>query len=389
MKIGILTFHSQLNYGGVLQCWALVQALKGMGHEVVVIDRWVTPDNSLLDGPFGHAGVLGWLSIALHVMAGCGSLGGIIRHWRTRRFVKALGLTPYHFYDWKDAPKELGIDCLIVGSDQVWHGGDWGWPTPEPYLLKGAPRVRAIAYAASFGMKALPPEYDYAAGFRRFSAISVREAEGVALVASQGSRATHVVDPTLLLPPSEWSRLGRWKRVPRRLVCYFLSQDVSQAVKVLEPWTRKNNCTVEVLCDSAPCKPFPRTIRDAFRRILDIVTGFFHPHHVRICSGYGPREFVRAFARADMCITDSFHAVMFSSVFDCNIRFLRPKIDSRRAMFARIEEFAEKHIVGDMFVNGVDHALSSFDSGVRVSFRQDGIATRRSFSEQWLREALS
>jgi len=30
MKIGILTFHSKLNYGGVLQC-ALVQTVKRVG----------------------------------------------------------------------------------------------------------------------------------------------------------------------------------------------------------------------------------------------------------------------------------------------------------------------------------------------------------------------
>ena len=28
MKIGILTFHSQLNYGRVLQCWALQTGLE-------------------------------------------------------------------------------------------------------------------------------------------------------------------------------------------------------------------------------------------------------------------------------------------------------------------------------------------------------------------------
>ena len=49
MKLGILTFHSQLNYGGVLQCWALVQALthllseelrvKREECEVMVVDR--------------------------------------------------------------------------------------------------------------------------------------------------------------------------------------------------------------------------------------------------------------------------------------------------------------------------------------------------------------
>ena len=37
MKLGILTFHSQLNYGGVLQCWALQTALEKLGHEVVPI----------------------------------------------------------------------------------------------------------------------------------------------------------------------------------------------------------------------------------------------------------------------------------------------------------------------------------------------------------------
>ena len=40
MKVGILTFHAQLNYGGVLQCWALREALKRMGHTVVV-DLWL------------------------------------------------------------------------------------------------------------------------------------------------------------------------------------------------------------------------------------------------------------------------------------------------------------------------------------------------------------
>ena len=30
MKLGILTFHSQLNYGGVLQCWAIFGIMLSM-----------------------------------------------------------------------------------------------------------------------------------------------------------------------------------------------------------------------------------------------------------------------------------------------------------------------------------------------------------------------
>ena len=37
-KIGILTFHNALNYGAVLQCYALQHYLQEKGHDVEVID---------------------------------------------------------------------------------------------------------------------------------------------------------------------------------------------------------------------------------------------------------------------------------------------------------------------------------------------------------------
>lgn len=38
MRIGVLTFHRALNYGAVLQCFALFKTLKSMGHDVEIID---------------------------------------------------------------------------------------------------------------------------------------------------------------------------------------------------------------------------------------------------------------------------------------------------------------------------------------------------------------
>ena len=38
MKIGILTFHNAINYGAVLQCYALKEFLSMRGHVVEVID---------------------------------------------------------------------------------------------------------------------------------------------------------------------------------------------------------------------------------------------------------------------------------------------------------------------------------------------------------------
>ena len=71
MKIGILTFHSQLNYGGVLQCWALKTALEGMGHEVVV-DRWHFPDNRMMRQEFATLTFKGWVKLLIRGLLGCG-----------------------------------------------------------------------------------------------------------------------------------------------------------------------------------------------------------------------------------------------------------------------------------------------------------------------------
>ncbi len=38
MKIGTITFHGALNFGSALQSYALQEVLKGMGHEVRIID---------------------------------------------------------------------------------------------------------------------------------------------------------------------------------------------------------------------------------------------------------------------------------------------------------------------------------------------------------------
>ncbi len=387
MKIGILTFHSQLNYGGVLQCWALKEALKGMGHNVVVIDRWLDERNVLLKGVFAHFSLRQWLGVMVRGLLGCGHLSFLLRRIRTMRFVKKLGLTSYSFCDWKDAPKDLGVECIVVGSDQVWHGGDWG--NPLPYLLDGAPSLPAIAYAASFGMKELPQEIDYCSGFRRFKAISVRELEGIDLVEGTGYEnvVQHVVDPTLLLVSEQWRRMGNWRKVPRRVVCYFLSEDVEKAIQILEPWARKKNYSVEILCDERK-GAVPRSFREFGVRLNRMFCSCLPVHRTHLRTSYGPIEFVRAFAQAEMVITDSFHAVMFASIYGCNLRFLKPMTEFRKRMFSRVEEFARDLIVGDLFVENLSAALFSFDKGVDITFRQDIIARSRKESARWLMKAL-
>lgn len=48
MKIGLLSYHRNYNYGWNLQCYALMTVLKSMEHEVILIDKMKFSNKSLL-----------------------------------------------------------------------------------------------------------------------------------------------------------------------------------------------------------------------------------------------------------------------------------------------------------------------------------------------------
>lgn len=388
MKLGILTFHAQLNYGGVLQAFALQLALMRAGYDVQIVDRRFSSTNGVLGGPWSALTWKSRLVLLLRVVLGLGFLGRLLRHRRTADFIgEHLHLTREHFVEWLEpVAQQVKVDCLVVGSDQVWHVGDWG--NPSPYLLEGAPKIPAIAYAASFGMRQIPKELEplYREGFRRFSAISVREAEGVQLVESMAAKATHVVDPTLLLKPTVWREQVAIK-VKRRplLVCYLLSEDIEKVVSKLEAFVKHYHVEVRVFVGNC-LRSFPKSVGQVLRQLRWMWGRVCSP--VKFCLSAGPQEFLDTFAQADWVLSDSFHALMFSAIFNKQVAILRPKSDERKAMFARIEEFVEAATEGPVIEDSVESALARFERGERMSFRHEVIRQRREASWAWLKAAL-
>lgn len=388
MKIGILTFHSQLNYGGVLQCWALQTALEKMGHEVVVIDRWINAYNSALEGRYKLWGLMQWVKFIVRSIIGLGDINHLLRVQKTKKFIKNyLHLTQYHFVDWSAAPKDLRVDMLVVGSDQVWHCGDWG--DSRAYLLDGAPNIPAIAYAASFGMTELPQEYidQYKRGLARFNAISCREKEGVDICRNLGFDAAHVVDPTQLLHPTDWlegldlsMHVGSKKK--RVILCYMLSEDVLDILPHLVAFAKQENCIVKILLNSVFALPFPKNKVCLKRYVAGLSARW--SSRIKIMDSVGPRQFVEAFANADWVLSDSFHALMFSVMFGCNVRILAPKSGFRAKMFARMEEFAT-HMKGKLVANSTVEALASFVRGETVTVDAAWLDCKRQDSHIFLK----
>ena len=109
MKIGILTFHSQLNYGGVLQCWALQTALQKLGYEVVVIDRWLDKTNGFLRGiRFNSLSLKEKLKRLINLSFMLGESSCRQRRRVTEHFLaEKINLTECSFYQWDEIKKHL------------------------------------------------------------------------------------------------------------------------------------------------------------------------------------------------------------------------------------------------------------------------------------------
>lgn len=228
MRIGIVTQPLEMNYGGILQNWALQQVLKKLGHDPITIDayqRYSTPHY-----------VVNWTRTWLKRMMGKNvylpkRYGGAMRGELMGRFIeehinKTAVMGDYR----RDTISRYGLDAIVVGSDQVWRASYNGNHLQDMYLrfASGKP-IKKVAYAASFGVDHWDYTDEQTAQCRSLAqemdAISVREESGVALCRDHlGVNAQCTLDPTLLLNAQEYEPIidSSWKTDEPYLAVYCL-----------------------------------------------------------------------------------------------------------------------------------------------------------------------
>lgn len=390
MKIGILTFHSEINYGSVLQAYAMQRALESMGHEPVVIDKYEDADNRRLLGLFVRRGFFFWFRFVVRSLLGFGDWWRAARSLKTIRFIRRfLKRTPYHFFKWQDAPDDLGVDMITIGSDQVWN------PIivdPPDYLMKDNPgNVPAIAYSASIGQHEFEDRWlpDYRAGFARLVAIGVREREAKRMIEALGFPAEHVLDPTLLVDPRfAWAPFLKTsgRRTRKRLFCYFLGEDDWLILSELEKLVESFDVDVRYFFAGQPEFDNGYSLSSWLKRRREL--GRWRSRRVIGMMTAAPDEFVREITESDWVLTNSFHGLMFATIFRKEVREVVPTAGYRKAMSARIEEFADGAITGPLIQPSVAAALDSLTNGERVSYNSDEIERRRVQSRVWLQNAI-
>lgn len=376
-----------MNYGCTLQAYAMQEAYKELGEDPIIIDRYITPDNRLLLGPLTNLNIKNVIYNLYYCLFGIGRISIIKRALKTLTFHKKfLSKTQYSFYDWKDAPKSLGVDMISVGSDQIWNANLY---SPIPYLLKDIdPQIPGISYAASIGMSELMPKYldEYREGFKRFKAISVREQQGVNLVKKLGFNAERVVDPTLLVSPSIWDKFKTKKDYKRkRLLCYTIAEQLFDILPILEDFSKRNDCDVIVFPDRFE-KVYGKSLAGLRNLVKDRIQLSKSPVKVYISAAI--EDFLREISAADWIVTNSYHALMFSIIYNRNVRIIVPTDTVRQDMHERMREFEGTIISGPLMQRDLLSALNSFELGERITIDSEELEKRRVCSRNWLKNQI-
>lgn len=306
MKIGILTLPLHNNYGGILQAYALQTILKRMGHDAVVIDKSREIKLPIYKRYFQYFKLL-----VRKVLLNRNTI--ILWDQKYNREYKTISTYTLPFIqqyikrfiaarDYSNI-KQGDFDAFVVGSDQVWRPRYFGQNILSNAFLSFAKDwdVKRISYAASFGTE----EWEYTEEqtseckdwIKKFDAVSVRESSAVKLCKEYlGVDALHVLDPTMLLSATDYIQLFKEANTPQSpgsLMCYVLdeTEDKQKVVSNVEE-------TLNLTAFSVNSKYEVRTA----------------PLKERI---QPPVEaWLRGFYDAEFVVTDSFHACVFSILFE-------------------------------------------------------------------------
>ena len=196
LSVGVLTFHRCINYGSYWQARCLVEGLRALGHDAVLLDH-DSPAVNRAEWRCALAPVLPEQSPASDRQ---------FYRAKIRKFqdvVAALPLSPA--FDLAKPEAMDAYDLVVVGSDEVWNLRHPWYGGAPAFFGDGLQAGRLISYAASFG------NHDASGGLgspwsdwlTRFASISVRDANSRTLVREATSRSPAIVlDPCLQFPPS-------------------------------------------------------------------------------------------------------------------------------------------------------------------------------------------
>lgn len=301
VEVGIITFHCSDNFGAMLQAYGLKKYLCNNGIDANIVPyeplfmigrHWWIP--YIPTGDFLECirnVKWGW---KMHLCmkkdffkARCNM--GYFR----KKYLTEKGHRKIHF-DFQ--LNRLSYPYYIVGSDQIWNP-DITCGLRKVYFgaFKNKQKKKVIAYGASLGRDFLDAQYDkkFSELITHVDAISVREESAIPYIKRfcKGN-VRSVLDPVFLLEKGEWMRIENLPIIEGYILVY-----VTEYNKELVNYVKKLS------------KDKRLSIMELKTDMGGVDSGF------QIDDTAGPAEFLGYVHKADYVVTNSFHAVAFSLIY--------------------------------------------------------------------------
>lgn len=329
MKVAIITINDNNNYGNRLQNYALQQFLLKKLKINLVDTIWYSSiynyklKSDIFTWKMWLKYLINWKNIRKHLKEYY--VEDVIRMYNISKFTKKIK-TSFNFRMENNLNNEY--DYFIVGSDQVWNPYFWSKRDNEANIrfLKFAPKEKRIAYAASIAIPEIPKDKEqfFKDSLNEMKAISMREKAGANLVEDLiGKEVPVVVDPTILLSKEEWQKIEmvpEWYNGEKYMLTYFLGPSLK-----IENLAKKNDWKIYNLMDI---------------NNLDLYTS-------RV------EEFIYLINHAQLVVTDSFHASVFSILMNTPFLVINRQNKNWSDMTSRIDTLMELFGYQDRYiVNG-------------------------------------
>lgn len=188
-KIGILTFHREINFGAYIQAYMLQKHLKSNGYDAVIIDYQSPESKKGNFNAFIRAKVRRPKELLQNAL-------------KISKFKKAQNKikTTDHFSEPEQFPAAK-LDAVVVGSDEVWNYNNQLYGADPLFFGVNIDVPKLVSYAPSFGFVNFgdPMPEKLESGLKSFTDVSVRDTNSKKIAEDiLNKEVSLVVDPIFL-----------------------------------------------------------------------------------------------------------------------------------------------------------------------------------------------
>lgn len=298
MKIGILTYHNAMNYGAILQAYALQKWLVDRNNNVEVIN-YCNNQVELSYRQFRYK---------------------LIPKRNPIDTIQFIAVNLYRYFKYKKVRVLIGdilklsrkisgigdrnylkkYDLIIVGSDQLWNDKITGGYDPMYWGAFNNPKQNKVITYAICMNKEITENNDrkiIKSFLSNFAAISVREKTTQLLlntIINPNTPCKLCVDPTLLLSAKQWKEEINETVIPKeKYVCVYAIIDTDKVINIAKEYSKERNLKCIIINPLSDSHPFSKA---------------YQPN--------SPFDFISIISNSEMVFTSSFHGLVFSIIFE-------------------------------------------------------------------------